>query len=147
MSNRYTSENAAELEHLMMLTSRLTDAHLSHPADAGWTVAGLLAHLAFWDQRALVLLRKWRQSGIGPSPMDTDVVNEATRLHCLAIAPRAAVQLAVTSAAAIDHEVEQLDLSFLAAVETDGTAVHLNRAEHRRLHLGEIERLLATQAT
>ncbi len=147
MSNRYTVDNAAELEHLMKLTSRLTDADLSRPADAGWTVAGLLAHLAFWDQRAIVLLRRWKQSGIGPSAMDTDVVNEATRLHCLAIAPRAAVQLAVTSAAAIDNEIEQLDPHFLAAVETDGKTVHLNRAEHRRLHLGDIERLLATKAT
>jgi hypothetical protein len=117
---------------------------LQHPLEAGWTAAGMLAHLAFWDQRALTLLRKWREEGVGPSPIDTHVVNEAMRPHCLAIPPRAAAELAVACAEAIDHELEALDPGFLAEVEARGTTVHLRRAEHRRLHLDEIERALAS---
>lgn len=142
MSNPYTQENAVERERLAALVNHLTDEELSRPVEAGWTVAGFLAHLAFWDRRALTLLRKWKQEGIGPSPIDTDVVNEAMREHCTAIPPRVAAQMAVACAAAIDREIEQLDAEMLAAVETDGTTVHLNRAAHRKLHLEQIERAL-----
>jgi hypothetical protein len=142
MSNSYTQENTAEREHLTALANCLADEELSRPVEAGWTVAGLLAHLAFWDRRAFILLEKWKQEGIGPSPLDVDVVNEAMREHCTAIPPRAAAQMAVACAVAIDREIEQLDADMLAAVETDGRTVHLNRATHRKLHLEQIERAL-----
>jgi len=83
----YTIENTHELAHLVALVGKLTDQDLSHPLDAGWTVSAVLAHLAFWDIRAVVLLKKWELEGIGPSPIDTDVVNEVVRYHCLLIAP------------------------------------------------------------
>jgi hypothetical protein len=141
----YIEENAAERKHLIDLANRLTDAQLRRQMDAGWTVSAILAHLAFWDQRAVVLLDKWQQSGVGPSPIDTDIVNEAMRVHCLAIPPRAAVELAILCAIAIDQKIEQLDSRFLTNVATTGKTVHLNRAEHRREHLGRIERILTSR--
>ena len=142
MINPYVQANASERDHLAALASRLTEAELSQSLAAGWTVSGVLAHLAFWDLRALTLLRKWEREGIGPSPIDTDIVNEATRELCNAIAPRVAAQLALSAASAIDEAISHLDAPMLAAVETGGTTVHLERATHRRLHLGEIERAL-----
>ena len=142
MNNPYVKTNTDEREHLAALVNRLTAAELSRPLAAGWTAAGVLAHLAFWDLRALTLLKKWRQEGIGPSPIDTDVVNEATRALCNAIPPQVAAQLALAAAAALDEAIEKLDPLLLAAVATDGTTVHLDRAAHRRLHLGEIEQAL-----
>ena len=58
LDRAYVSENAAESEHLQALIRRLTDEQLARPLEAGWTVSAVLAHLAFWDQRALVLLDK-----------------------------------------------------------------------------------------
>jgi hypothetical protein len=142
MSNAYTRENTTEREHLIALANRLTDQELSRPLEADWTVSGILAHLAFWDQRAVTLLEKWQQEGVGPSPLDTDVVNEAMRGLCVAIPPRAAAQMAIACASAIDQAIEQLDPAMLKKVETDGQTVHLNRAEHRRMHLGQIEQAL-----
>ena len=138
----YISDNAAEREHLIALVNQLTDEQLAHPMEAGWTVAGVLAHLAFWDQRALVLLQKWEREGIGPSGMDVDVVNEAMRLHCLAIAPRAAAELAISCAKSIDQAIERLSPQMAADVAERGKTVRLNRADHRRTHLGEIEIVL-----
>ncbi len=138
----YISENSAELEHLKTLVARLTDEELSRPLDAGWSVSAVLAHLAFWDQRALVLLRKWKREGIGTSLIDVDVVNEVTRLLCLAIAPRAAANLSVLCAQAIDQEIEQLSDEMTVEVEEKGKTVKLNRAEHRREHLTQIEKAL-----
>lgn len=139
MSNLYTLENATSRLELMAFVDRLTDEQLRHPLEAGWTVAGVLAHLAFWDQRALILLQKWGLEGIAPSPVDVDVINEATRLLCESLTPRVAAQLAVSTAEAVDRAIAQLTPGFITQVEMDGKTVRLNRALHRRDHLGQIE--------
>jgi hypothetical protein len=135
-------ENTSEREHLVNLITKLTDEQLSHPMAAGWTVSSVLAHLSFWDQRAIILINKWKKGGIGPSPIDTDVVNEATRLLCLAIAPRTAAELAISSATALDREIENLSQDLVEGIKTIGSSVHLDRADHRKMHLGEIEKVL-----
>ena len=38
---------------------------------AGWTVAGVLAHLAFWDQRVVVLVDRWADGRGTPPPTMT----------------------------------------------------------------------------
>jgi Mycothiol maleylpyruvate isomerase N-terminal domain len=48
----YVALNTAERARLEAVVGRLTDADLKRPLAAGWTVAAVLAHLAFWDQRA-----------------------------------------------------------------------------------------------
>jgi hypothetical protein len=138
----YLAENAAALERLQALVKRLTDEQLARPLEAGWTVAAVLAHLAFWDQRALVLLVKWGREGIGPSPIDTDVVSEVTRPLCLAIPPRAAAELALACAQRIDQAIERLSPEMAADVQSRGATVRLNRAHHRRDHLDQIEQAL-----
>jgi len=138
----YIDDNQVERGHLVRLANRLAESELMYPMPAGWTVGAVLAHLAFWDQRGLVLLEKWADEGIGPSPIDTDVVNEVTRILCLAIPPRAAAQLAIDCAARIDAAIKQLSPQFAADVLEKGKTVRLNRADHRRTHLGEIERVL-----
>jgi hypothetical protein len=142
LDQSYISENAAEREHLSSLANRLTDEELARPLDAGWTVSAVLAHLAFWDHRALVLIKKWEKEGIGPSPIDTDIVNEATRLHCLAIPPRTAAELAISCAQNIDQAIERISPAMAADIERIGKTVRLNRADHRRDHLGQIEKAL-----
>jgi len=143
MANRYTQENHAERERLAALVNRLSDQQLSTPMEAGWTPSAVLAHLAFWDQRALTLLRYWQEHGVGPSELDTDIVNEATRPLCLAIPPRAAAELALSCAAANNEAIDQLTPEMLAKVETDGRTVHLDRAAHRRTHIADIERAVS----
>ena len=138
----YSSENAAARAQLKAFIAGLTEADLSHAMDAGWTVAAVLGHLAFWDQRALTLLEKWQKNGIGPSPIDTDVVNEATRPLCLAIPARAAAEIALSSATAIDQAVDELSPEMIAEIETNGKTVLLNRGKHRHTHIAEIAQAL-----
>jgi len=142
MSNAYTQNNRAARLELTALIERLSNEQLALPLDAGWTVAGVLAHLAFWDQRALTLLARWQAGGIGPSPIDVDVINEATRPLCIAIEPHRAAVLTVAAAEAIDQAIEQLPPAFMAQVERDGPTVHLDRAAHRREHLRHIAQSL-----
>jgi hypothetical protein len=135
-------DNARENEHLKKLVGRITDKDMDVPLEAGWTVSALLAHLAFWDLRVITLIGKWENEGVGPSPIDTDVVNEATRSLCLAIPPRTAAELAVAVADRVDEVIANLTPEMAQAILTEGTKVKLSRADHRRTHLGAIEKVL-----
>jgi PAS domain-containing protein len=138
----FISENTAEREHLAAFLNQLTEAELAHPMEAGWTVSAVLTHLAFWDYRALILIEKWKKHGIGPSPIDTDLVNEATRPLCLAVPPRAAVEMVLASAQMIDQAIAELSPEMVVAIDTNGKTVRLNRALHRRTHIEEIKKAL-----
>ena len=135
-------DNAREYVHLRQVIERLSDADLGISMEAGWTVSAVLAHLAFWDQRALTLIGKWKKAEVGPSPIDTDVVNEATRSLCLSIQPHQAAELAVRLAGEVDRIIADLTPEMLEAIQTKGTTVKLRRADHRRTHLAEIEKVL-----
>jgi hypothetical protein len=141
-TNVYAVENEISKKFMKDFVSHLSSADLRRPLDAGWTVASILVHLAFWDQRALILIEKWKNEGIGPSPMDTDVVNEATRTFFLAIPPHTAAEMALACAAAIDREVAGLTPEMIAEIEDKGKPVRLNRSVHRREHLEQIKRAL-----
>jgi hypothetical protein len=140
----YIAENTAERQRLRALVDRLSDEQLRRPLPAGWTVAAVLAHLAFWDQRTLVLLEQW-DKGTTPRPLDAadvDWINDSSKALCLALPPRAAAQLAVATADAVDRKVQTLSDDRLAAIGAAGNRVNLRRCEHRREHLDEIEHTL-----
>jgi len=137
--------NADQTGRLRELIGKLSDQDLRAPMPAGWTVASVLAHLAFWDQRAITLIEKWKSEGISPSPVDSDVVNEVARKLCLAIEPRRAAKLAVETAEEVDKVIAGLTPEMAAAILAKGLNVKLNRADHRRAHMGEIEKVLQNQ--
>src|SRR5262245_1817388 len=142
----YVAENDAERARLRALVRRLGDQDLARPMDAGWTVAGVLAHMAFWDQRIVVLLDEWEQRGPSWTPPleeepDVNWVNDAGKLLCLALPPRAAAELAVSVAETVDRRVAAVSDAIIEANARAG-ALNWRRAEHRREHLDEIERAL-----
>lgn len=144
MSNGYSEQNAVWRGKLVALTRRLSEKDMGRLAGGpGWTVTGLLGHLAFYDQRALALLTKWKRDGISPSPHDMDIVNDATRPILNAVAPREMKRLVVEAAEAIDAAIDALEPEFLSRIETDGKPVKLSRAAHREHHLAQIEKALA----
>ena len=53
----YNAENEASRQRLKALADRLTDAQLATPMENDWTVSAYLAHIAFFDRRALLLTR------------------------------------------------------------------------------------------
>jgi hypothetical protein len=144
----YVAENSAQRARLRALVGRLSDAELGRPMEAGWTVASVLAHLAFWDQRIAVVVGRWRQAGpsaVPPAvdPGAVDWINDATKPMMLALPPRRAAEIAVAAADAADRALETLPDEFLAANQAAGAPVILVRARHRREHLDEIDKALA----
>lgn len=146
---RYAVENDTERARLGALVARLTDAELARPMAAGWTVAGVLGHLAFWDQRILALLDAWERTGVQPPPLadaDIDWINDASKPFLLALQPRRAGDLAVRIAEEVDRRAASLPDEVVARNAAAGSPLNLARAEHRREHLDEIERSLSSAA-
>jgi hypothetical protein len=143
----YVAENDTQRARLKALISR-SDADLARPMPAGWTVAGVLGHLAFWDQRVLVLFEEWEKTGQAPprsSQEDVDWINDAAKPMLLAVPPRQAAQLALTIAEAVDAKVARLSEELVMLNAASETPLNLLRAEHRGEHLDEIERVLKTR--
>lgn len=141
----YVAQNTAQRQRLRALVDRLSDDELRRPLPAGWTIAAVLAHLAFWDQRILVLLERWER-GTDPrrhDAADVDWINDSAKALCLALPPRTAARLAVSVAEAVDRTLESLPGERLAANTAAGSPINLLRAQHRQEHLDEIERSLA----
>ena len=142
MRNAYSLRNKEELEHMRAVIARLSDDQLASPAGGpGWTASALLAHVAFWDQRAIVLARKWKAGGTGTPAGDVDVINDSVKPFLVALPPRKAALLALEMAETIDREIDSLDAETLARVEANGQP-KLDRASHRAHHLAQIEKAI-----
>ena len=147
MDRPFVAENARECERLRLLVERLTVEELSLPMYDGWTIATALGHLAYWDQRSLMLMRKWDRDGVEPSPIDIDVTNDSLLPLLLTIPPRTAAELAVLSAEAIDHELGEASADLITAIKDLGEEFRLYRSIHRKLHLDEIEKVIGRKGT
>jgi hypothetical protein len=146
MTFPYSQQNTDSRRRLESLTQRLSDADLALSTDYGWTVAALLAHLAFWDQRVLVILRRWQADGFDPSPIDAMAVNDSLKVICHALEPRTAIELSLSSAEAVDTALETLSPELVKQMEehaeATSTQFRMNRGLHRAGHLNDIEALL-----
>ena len=146
MAFPHSEENTASRLRLQALVGRLSDEDLALSTPYGWTVAAILAHLAWWDQRVLALLRRWKEDGVDESPIDSHAVNDALRPLCHAIDPGKAIELCLSSAEAVDAELETISYDLMKQVEgTTSTQFRFNRALHRNDHLNDIEALLRPQ--
>jgi hypothetical protein len=91
----------------------------------GWTIAAALAHIAFWDQRSLVLMKKWKSTKLAPSPIDIDVTKDCLLPLWLALPPRSAAKLTVSSAEAIDGKLAEAPPELISEIEKLGEKFRL----------------------
>jgi hypothetical protein len=142
----YSEQNATSRNRLETLVHRLSEEDLARSTDYGWTVSALLAHLAFWDLRMSAILQRWQAEGLDPSPIDMMAVNDALKVICHAMEPRAAAKIALSAAEKIDGELDNLTAEQTKQMEehaaTTQTQFRMNRALHRDGHLNDIETLL-----
>jgi DinB family protein len=141
----FVAANDAERTRLASFVKKASDAVLSRPVSGGWTAAGVLGHLAFWDQRVVELVETWEREGIAPRPYqeaDIDWINDAAKPFLLAVPPRKAAELALAIAETADRKVAALSDRMLEQLQAAGNPMSVNRAEHRREHLPELEALL-----
>ncbi len=146
MTFPYSDQNATSRNRLKTLVQRLSNEDFARSTDYGWTVSALLAHLAFWDHRMSAILQRWQGEGLDPSPIDMMVVNEALKVICYTLGPRAAAELAISAAEQIDAELETLTAERVKELEEHAAATEtqfrMNRSLHRDGPLDDIEALL-----
>jgi hypothetical protein len=141
----YLARNDAERARLKALVARASDADLARSMPAGWTVASVLGHLAFWDQRIVTLIETWERTGAALAPIhgtDVDWVNDAGKPFLLALPPRQVAEMAVAIAEAVDRKVAAASQALIDANAKAGNPLSLDRATHRREHLDEIDKIL-----
>jgi hypothetical protein len=139
----FVNENQVWNERLTALVGRLTDEDLQKPMEAGWTVAAVLAHLAFWDIRLVTLLEKFRRErNVAESEVDSDLINEVSRHLCLEIPPRKAAELALTWAKKADDAIAVLHPALISEIQEKAPTVRLDRGHHRIAHITDIEKAL-----
>jgi len=116
MDRSFIGQNRASTERIHKLASKLSDKHLQHPVGEHSTVAIALAHLAFWDQRALLILEKTEREG-KLSSFELDLItNDASLPFWAAIPPRAAVRLAFETAEKVNRRLEEFPPKLLEEI-------------------------------
>ena len=145
MDNRsYLDGNDRERARLAALADRLTDDQLARLLDGGWTVAALLAHVAFWDRFVLARWQRALAEGTTVASLDEpiqELINTAAVADWLAVPSRAARQ-AVEAAEALDRTIAALPPTVVAEIRARGLPRLLDRSIHRREHLDAIEAAL-----
>ncbi|MGD0779465.1 MAG: DinB family protein [Dehalococcoidales bacterium] len=146
MDRAYIVENNESRERLIKLVNEITDKELELVIyKEGWTIAVMLGHLAFWDERRRVMLKIWKEKGVSPIPYILDIVNDTLIPILLAIPPRKVAELAVSTAEALDKELEELLPEMITSIEALQEPTALNRGIHRKMHLDEIDTFLKTK--
>lgn len=145
LDRSYLEQNARQLERLRGLVTGLGDEELRLHVNEEWTVAGVLAHIAFWDARVLFLAEKLeRGEPFSPSdeePDEVDWINDAARPLIHAIPPREAARLALRLAEETDARVASLPPDRMYPIVPESPLNPL-RAAHRGEHLDDIEAAL-----
>lgn len=144
----YIEANRLGRERLRDLVEGLDDEALTAQVNDSWSVAGVLAHMAWWDAYVVVFAEKvdrgepWVPSDEEP---EGDWLNDSTRLVIEGLAPhapRAAAELAMRMAEQADARVADLPLDRMAPRDP-ASPIYPLRADHRNEHLDEIEAALA----
>src|SRR2546423_6154530 len=109
MTKDHNARNRAARERLEALIARLGERDVA--LQEGWTAAGLLAHLAFWDRMATSRLVKHLRDGEPPASVPEallDLTNAAGMRQWKDTPPRVAGAQAREAAAEIDRLIETL---------------------------------------
>ena len=146
MDRSYIQRNAETRQKLRDLVANLDTATLTRPMDEDWTIAAVMAHLAFWDEWNLVRWRKYRLTGeiAGISSMAAiDMINDSALPAQRALDPHRAVSLGLETAEVSDRYIEDLPDDLVAFALSDNRNIYVDRAIHRDKHIPDIERVLA----
>jgi len=147
ISETFAESNRSQRERLRALVARLDAAKLAVRVPNGWTVAGALAHMAFWDRQRLCLMRRWAAADKRTGTYDYgDVFNDAVQPLLELIPPERAAAAAVQAAEEVDALLLQVSDEVVETALARPDPPNLDRGSHRQHHLDIIEKALAEQS-
>jgi hypothetical protein len=137
----HNGRNRAARERLESVIERLGGRDVV--LDDDWTAAALLAHIAFWDRLATARLERHLREGEPPvfaTDAVTDLTNDAALRQWKDTPPLVAGRQAREAAAQIDRLIEGLPADKLDGLKALGRSFLIDRSQHRKEHLDQIER-------
>lgn len=140
MDSSYIDKNRASTERIRR-TAALSDAELLHPVGTHWTVAIVLAHLAFWDRRVLYVLDMSERDGQLFIPNIDIFVNDLSLPLWAAIPPREAGRIAIETAKELDRCIENFPRELLEQINAYNKR-WVDRSLHRNEHLDQADAAL-----
>jgi len=143
VSAAVAESNRSQTERLRKLIPRLDARKLALRLPNGWTVAGALAHVAFWDRQRLCLMRRWAAGDWCNGGYDGDLFN-ATSQPLLEMIPHERIAaVALQTAEELDALLLEAPDDLVAAALARSDAPNLDRGSHRQHHLDIVESALA----
>jgi hypothetical protein len=142
VSSAFAESNRSQTERLRRIVGRLDATTLAVRLPNGWTVAGILGHLAFWDRQRLCLMRRWAAGDLCHGGYDGDLFNETSRPLLELIPPELAAPAAVRAAEEVDAFLLEVPDAVVEMALARPDAPNLDRGSHREYHLDQIERTL-----
>lgn len=143
VSATFAESNRVQTERLRKLVQRLDPARLAVRLSNGWTIAGALAHVAFWDRQRLCLMRRWAAGELGTGAYDGEVFNAALQPLLEMIPPERAAAAAAQAADEVDALLLEISDEVIEAALARPDAPNLDRGSHRAYHLDRVEQALA----
>src|SRR5512136_589602 len=110
--------NRASTDRIRALAASLSDQEMQHRVGQHWTVAIVLAHLAFWDRRILYVLDMTERDGKLFIPEIDIFVNDLSLPLWAAIPPREAARICIETAEAVDARLESFPPELLNEIYT-----------------------------
>lgn len=142
VSPEFAESNRSQTERLRQLVRRLDQEKLTLRLPNGWTVAEVLAHVAFWDRQRLCLMRRWAAGESSTGDYAGDVFNDAMLPLLELIPPALAAAVAVEAAEEVDAFLLSLPDAVIEAALARPDKPNLDRGSHRAHHLDQIEEAL-----
>ena len=148
MEKPWIAKNKEWREKLQKFVSKVTDKELNLVIyKEGWTIAVMLGHLAFWDERRIELLKLWQRNDFTASGIEgtnMHIINNALVPLFLSASPRKLAELAVDTAQRVDKIIEELTDDVVKKIKALKEPTALDRGHHRQMLLDEIEAFLKT---
>jgi hypothetical protein len=141
MDRSFVELNRSSRRRIRDMADRLSDEGLQHRVGEHWTVAITLAHLAFWDRRALYVLDRTESDGKLFIPEIDIFVNDLSLPLWAAIPPRAAARIAIETSEEVDRRLETFPETLLERIYAHNRR-WVVRALHRNEHLDEADAAL-----
>ena len=142
VSLEFAESNRRQTERLRGLIARLDASKLAARLSNGWTVAVALAHIAFWDNQRLCLMRQWAAGNWCHGGYDGELFNEVLLPFLQSIPPDKAAEMALKIAKEIDTFLLTIPDEIVIAALARPDAPNLDRGSHREGHLDQIEKAL-----
>jgi hypothetical protein len=103
VSLAFAESNRLQTERLKRIVQHLPENMFAMRLPNGWTISGILAHVAFWDRQRLCLMRRWASGNMCNGGYDGNLFNETMQPLLEMIPHELVVKATIQAAEEVDE--------------------------------------------